>query len=76
MVCYSDAQRYTTYPQERIGEMTCLTVVLEARGIGDEGRPLKRIEQRAQASSLSHIFALTTWVEHWFLKQGLIKTTD
>ena len=61
------------YTQERIGEMACLTVAPEAQGSGDGERLLKRIEQRARARGLTHIFVLTTRTEHWFLKRGFVK---
>ncbi|SIT42806.1 Amino-acid acetyltransferase [Paraburkholderia piptadeniae] len=63
------------YPQERIGEMACLTVSPEAQGSGDGERLLKRIEQRARARGLTRIFVLTTRTEHWFLKRGFVKVT-
>ncbi|AOI92764.1 N-acetylglutamate synthase [Burkholderia pseudomultivorans] len=63
------------YQQEKIGEMACLTVAPEAQGSGDGERLLKRIEQRARARGLTHIFVLTTRTEHWFLKRGFVKAT-
>ena len=63
------------YPQERIGEMACLTVSPEAQGSGDGERLLRRIEQRARARGLTRIFVLTTRTEHWFLKRGFVKAT-
>lgn len=63
------------YPQERIGEMACLTVSPEAQGSGDGERLLKRIEQRARARGLNRIFVLTTRTEHWFLKRGFVKAS-
>lgn len=61
------------YPLEKIGEMACLTVAPEAQGSGDGERLLKRVEQRARARGLTHIFVLTTRTEHWFLKRGFVK---
>ncbi|CAB3766236.1 amino-acid N-acetyltransferase [Paraburkholderia solisilvae] len=63
------------YPQERIGEMACLTVAPEAQNSGDGERLLRRIEQRARARGLSRIFVLTTRTEHWFLKRGFVKVS-
>jgi amino-acid N-acetyltransferase len=63
------------YPQERIGEMACLTVSPEAQNVGDGERLLRRIEQRARARGLTRIFVLTTRTEHWFLKRGFVKAT-
>ncbi len=58
------------YPQDRIAEMACLTVLPEAQGMGDGERLLKHIEKRAKRMGIDHIFALTTRTEHWFLKRG------
>jgi len=63
------------YPQEKLGEMACLTVSPEAQGAGDGERLLKRIEQRARARGLTRIFVLTTSTEHWFLKRGFVKVS-
>jgi amino-acid N-acetyltransferase len=63
------------YPQEKLGEMACLTVSPDAQGAGDGERLLKRIEQRARARGLTRIFVLTTRTEHWFLKRGFIKVS-
>ena len=63
------------YPQEKLGEMACLTVSPEAQGAGDGERLLKRIEQRARARGLTRIFVLTTRTEHWFLKRGFVKVS-
>jgi len=63
------------YPQERIGEMACLTVSPEAQGVGDGERLLRRIEQRSRARGLNRIFVLTTRTEHWFLKRGFVKVS-
>ena len=63
------------YPQEKLGEMACLTVSPDAQGAGDGERLLKRIEQRARARGLTRIFVLTTRTEHWFLKRGFVKAT-
>jgi len=63
------------YPQERLGEMACLTVSPEAQNVGDGERLLKRVEQRARARGLTRIFVLTTRTEHWFLKRGFVKAS-
>ena len=63
------------YPQEKLGEMACLTVSPDAQGVGDGERLLKRIEQRARARGLTRIFVLTTRTEHWFLKRGFVKVS-
>jgi amino-acid N-acetyltransferase len=63
------------YPQERLGEMACLTVASDAQNVGDGERLLKRVEQRARARGLTRIFVLTTRTEHWFLKRGFVKAS-
>lgn len=63
------------YSQERTGEMACLVVSPDAQCAGDGERLLIRIEQRARALGLTHIFVLTTRTEHWFLKRGFVKAT-
>ncbi|RCS59860.1 amino-acid N-acetyltransferase [Parvibium lacunae] len=61
------------YPQQKIGEMACLTVHGSSQGMGDGERLLKRIEQRARAQGLEKIFVLTTRTMHWFLKRGFVQ---
>lgn len=65
------------YPfmQERMGELACLTVAPEAQGMGDGEKLMKRIEQRARALGLEHLFVLTTRTAHWFLKRGFLPAT-
>ncbi len=63
------------YPQEKLGEMACLSVAPDAQGTGDGERLLKHIEQRARARGLTRIFVLTTRTEHWFLKRGFRKAS-
>ncbi|WP_232534494.1 amino-acid N-acetyltransferase [Mycoavidus sp. B2-EB] len=63
------------YPQEKLGEMACLSVAPDSQGVGDGERLLKHIEQRARAQGLTRIFVLTTRTEHWFLKRGFRKAS-
>jgi amino-acid N-acetyltransferase len=63
------------YPEQGIGELSCLAVDSESQGAGDGERLLKRIEARAKAQGLKKIFVLTTRTEHWFLKRGFVKAT-
>ena len=58
------------FAQEKMGELACLTVTPEAQGMGDGERLMKRIEQRARAAGLTHLFVLTTRTAHWFQKRG------
>lgn len=63
------------YPEDRMGEMACLTVTPEAQGMGDGERLLKHIEQRAREAGLTHLFVLTTRTSHWFLKRGFVHSS-
>jgi amino-acid N-acetyltransferase len=58
------------FPNEKMGEMACLTVSPEAQTQGDGERLLKDIENRARAAGLTKLFVLTTRTAHWFLKRG------
>ncbi len=58
------------FPQEKMGELACLTVSPEAQGMGDGEKLMKRIEQRARAIGIERLFVLTTRTAHWFLKRG------
>jgi amino-acid N-acetyltransferase len=61
------------FATERIGEMACLAVSKSVQNQGDGERLLKRIEQRARAAGLDHLFVLTTRAQHWFLKRGFVQ---
>jgi amino-acid N-acetyltransferase len=60
------------FPNEKMGELACLTVSPDAQGMGDGEKLLKRIEQRARAMGLEALFVLTTRTAHWFLKRGFV----
>jgi amino-acid N-acetyltransferase len=53
--------------------MACLAVAKNVQNQGDGERLLKRIEQRARAAGLDHLFVLTTRAQHWFLKRGFVQ---
>ncbi len=63
------------FPQEKMGELACLTVDPEAQGMGDGEKLMKRIEQRARAIGIDRLFVLTTRTAHWFLKRGFTVAT-
>ena len=63
------------FPQEKMGELACLTVDPEAQGMGDGEKLMKRIEQRARAAGIDRLFVLTTRTAHWFLKRGFTVAT-
>jgi len=58
------------YPEQKMAEMACLSVIPEAQGQGDGERMLKHIEQRARGAGAKQLFVLTTRTSHWFLKRG------
>jgi len=60
------------FPNEKMGELACLTVSPDAQGMGDGEKLMKRIEQRARAMGLDALFVLTTRTAHWFLKRGFV----
>jgi len=63
------------FPEERMGEMACLTVSQDAQTQGDGERILKHMENRARAAGLSKLFVLTTRTSHWFKKRGFVPAT-
>jgi amino-acid N-acetyltransferase len=63
------------FPQEKMGELACLTVSPDAQGMGDGEKLMKRIEQRARAIGIDALFVLTTRTAHWFLKRGFVLGT-
>ena len=65
------------FPDDAMGELACLAVNPQVQGQGDGERILQRIEQRARAAGLKHLFVLTTRTGHWFLKRGFnVGTVD
>jgi amino-acid N-acetyltransferase len=66
-----------SFPEDAIGEMSCLTVHPDQREFGDGERLLRRMEARARGLGLKRLFVLTTRTTHWFLKRGFtIATID
>jgi amino-acid N-acetyltransferase len=60
------------FPEHKIAEMACLTVLPESQGLGDGERLLKHLEKKARRQGIDKLFALTTRTEHWFLKRGFV----
>jgi amino-acid N-acetyltransferase len=58
------------FPQERAGELACLTVHPQYQGYGDGERLMKRIEAKAKAAGIDRLFVLTTRTAHFFIKRG------
>lgn len=63
------------FPEEKMGEMACLTVSSDAQAQGDGERILKHMENRARAAGLTKLFVLTTRTSHWFKKRGFMPAT-
>lgn len=58
------------FPEEKMGELACLTVHPDWQGSGEGERIAKHIENRARAAGLERLFVLTTRTAHWFLRRG------
>ncbi|HLQ84883.1 MAG TPA: amino-acid N-acetyltransferase [Salinisphaeraceae bacterium] len=58
------------YVQERMGELACIAVHPDYRNQNRAARLLAETEQRARASGLRQLFALTTRAPHWFVEHG------
>ncbi|MBJ7536913.1 amino-acid N-acetyltransferase [Marinomonas sp. C1424] len=63
------------FEQENAGELACLAVSPDYRGLNRGERLLKGIEQTAKTLRLSTIFLLTTRTAHWFIERGFSETT-
>lgn len=70
-VIYGCAALYP-FPQEKMGEMACLTIHPDWQSAGDGERLLHHIELRAKAEGFEHLFVLTTRTAHWFIKRGFV----
>ena len=62
------------FPEERAGELACLTVHPDFRSAGAGERLLTEIEARARKHKLKRLFVLTTRAEHWFVERGFLET--
>jgi amino-acid N-acetyltransferase len=60
------------YPvaEDKSAEFACLAVANEYRDAGYGEQLLKACEDRAKATRVRRLFALTTRAAHWFLEQG------
>jgi amino-acid N-acetyltransferase len=62
------------FPEERAGELACLTVHPDFRSAGAGERLLTEIETRARKQKLKRVFVLTTRAEHWFVERGFVES--
>jgi len=63
------------FEQENAGELACLAVSPDYRGLNRGERLLKGIEQAAKQQNLSTLFLLTTRTAHWFIERGFSETS-
>ena len=61
------------FPEERAGELACLTVHPDSRNAGAGERLLTEIEARARRQKIKRLFVLTTRAEHWFVERGFVE---
>jgi len=55
------------------GELACLAVVPEYRGIGYGDQLREHIETRARAAKINRLCVLTTRTAHWFVERGYVE---
>lgn len=64
------------YPYgEGMGELACLAVNPAFRRFGYGEQLMKRIEARAKAAGVHHLFVLTTRAQHWFIERGFVESS-
>lgn len=62
------------FEDDMAAELACLAVAHEYRRAGLGDQLLRRIEQRARAQGLKHLFVLTTRTAHWFRERGFTES--
>lgn len=62
------------YPDEAIGELSCVAVHPDYRGQDRASQLLDEVEHRATHSGLDRIFVLTTKTPHWFIEHGFVSS--
>jgi amino-acid N-acetyltransferase len=63
------------FPTERAGELACLAVNPESRGLGHGEKLAAAIETRARRAGMRKLFVLTTRAMHWFIERGFREAT-
>jgi amino-acid N-acetyltransferase len=58
------------FPKDHAGELACLAVRPESRGLGLGDKLAEAIEARARRLGMKRIFVLTTRAMHWFVERG------
>ncbi|AWD32318.1 Amino-acid acetyltransferase [Candidatus Kinetoplastibacterium sorsogonicusi] len=69
MMIYGCAALYE-FPEEKMAEIACLTVIPELQNKGEGENLFKHVEKKAKLNGIEQIFVLTTRTSHWFLKRG------
>ncbi|MDN5935901.1 MAG: amino-acid N-acetyltransferase [Nitrosospira sp.] len=62
------------FPEEKAGELACLTVHADYRSAGCGDTLLKHIEAKARSQGSQKLFVLTTRTAHWFVERGFLET--
>jgi amino-acid N-acetyltransferase len=62
------------FPDDKAGELACLTVHPEYRSAGCGDALLRSIEARARSQGSKKLFVLTTRTAHWFVERGFLET--
>jgi amino-acid N-acetyltransferase len=63
------------FPKARAGELACLAVRPEYRGLRHGDKLLAAIERQARNADMSKLFVLTTRTAHWFVEHGFHEVT-
>jgi amino-acid N-acetyltransferase len=62
------------FPEDKAGELACLTVHADYRSTGCGDTLLRNIEARARSQGSDRLFVLTTRASHWFVERGFLET--
>ncbi|HFD92447.1 MAG TPA: amino-acid N-acetyltransferase [Gammaproteobacteria bacterium] len=63
------------FPEENVGEISCLAVHDDYQGMGYGNELLTYMESRAKKAGLKSLFVLTTQAPHWFRERGFNETS-
>lgn len=63
------------FPDDKAGELACLTVHPDYRSAGCGDALLKYIEAKARSQGSKKLFVLTTRTAHWFVERGFLETS-
>jgi amino-acid N-acetyltransferase len=58
------------FPKARAGELACLAVRPDQRGVGHGETLMGAVERQARAAGMKKLFVLTTRASHWFVERG------